>query len=121
VPGNLKLDIPYRPLASLKSCFSSNSSSNTYWFCSFDIPSFYSKYQNVNQNVRHIKKNTKKHPKQLDITSDHIQSSSSSHKPIGLSSTARGHLILVEDRYNMSFRSSSAWNDCTPAHSNHFF
>jgi len=32
-----------------------------------------------------------------------------------------GHLLLVADQNSMSSRSSSTWNGCTPAHSNHFF
>jgi len=55
---------------------------------------FYLKYHNVKQNVpkcaRHIKKNIKKDPKQLGIKTNYIQSSSTSHKSIGLSSTVPG-------------------------------
>jgi len=47
----------------------------------------------VNQSVPKCaayKKNTQNYPKQLDITSDYIQSTSPSHKSIGLSSTVPG-------------------------------
>jgi len=39
---------------------------------------------------------------------------------LGCPQQSLGHLLLVDDQNNKSFRSSLTWNDCTPTPSNFF-
>jgi hypothetical protein len=73
------------------------------------------------QNARHIKKHKKKNIQQIKT----LQAITFNHLPrrlnqLGCPRQSLGHLLLVEDQNNMSFRSYSAWIDCTPAPSNFF-
>jgi len=66
-----------------------------------------------------FKRNVKKHPNLLQaISFNHLLCRLSE---LGCPLQPLGHLLLIEEQNNKSFRSSLAWNDCTPTPSNCFF